>query len=203
MKRLQPEDALTESQRDYKRLKLDFEATHEKKNEANAEVKRLHLKLVELANTIDGHPETKAEEAAELLEDMRLSMPATLFRILAEEGDAKHGKLLSFNTTCLIPTKSTPFGFEVLMHFSKTGEHRFKMEECDPGVWSDSCSTFIEGVRRPPAKAYMSAAWHYALAVNDQDVARALAALTIVGFENKRHAVCHDLLDGLKMLEDE
>jgi hypothetical protein len=203
MKRVQPADVLTDSQRDYKRIKLDLEALQYKRELAKAEIKRLETDMMTLTDKRDEHPETKAEEAAERLKEMRLSLPATLFRILVEEGDEKHGKLLSFNAAvCTGTEKGLARFFYVYMHFSKTGHHRLKMAACNPDIWSDSRSTYIEGVRRPITETYLSEAWQSALDLNDHDVSRALAALTIIGFEKKRDSVCHDLLAGIRLMDE-
>jgi hypothetical protein len=189
MRRAKPDNALTDSQRDYKRLKL--------------KVTEMEDELETLRMAIDAHPETHAQQ----LEEMRASMPATLFRILVEEGDAVSGRLMSFVAEPIVTLEpisaAAALSFKIQMMFSETGRHSFLMQCRTLDILSGMGGTRIVGVKIPLHGPTMSQVWKQALEDNDQEAPRAFAALMVIGFESKRMSVCHSPLAGLSCLIDE
>lgn len=197
MKRTTPDTEVTPSPRDFKKLKLDLALVKEKADQATAEAQRLQAERNALEEELDQHPETLAEEAAAELEELRLHMPATLYRILVEEGDEKHGKLTRFQTDARWSGDRRDLEIQVEMTFSKSGRHLFTMEDCDMRGNAE-----IEGVNVPVLPRSLSRLWQSALSIN-HSVPRALAALAVAGREKKIREANENLLEGLVSMLDE
>jgi hypothetical protein len=191
MKPLQADSAVTSPYHEYGRLKLNLKETE-------AEIERLQVKANGLHEEIDAL-ETMAHTAAVESQNLERHMPATLYRILAEEGDEKEGTLVKLRTTEeRIVGGGALDSILVTMTFSKSGQYLFKMVECG------RAQTRIDGVNRIlGGSSSVSGLWKDALLANNQDVPCALAAMVMVGFEYKRDFMSHDLLDGIRWLIDE
>lgn len=201
MKRTEPDTPTTP--RELKRIKVELIEAERRVDRAKHELMESLVLERTLNREDDNHPESKAARAIMDPVLMRRDLPGTLFRILVEEGDVKHGKLLSFHTGYRAIERPPP-SFEIEMTFSISGEHKFLLENCNRDVTSDDDDSRIEGVIKPADTARcISDLWKRALAVNDQEAPRALASLAAVGYDRKRSDVCFGIMAGLQTINDE